>query len=147
VPFLARWPGVVPAGKTSAQVVASEDVLPTVLELAGASVPAGLDGINFAAALRDGEARARKTLTFEFHGYGQQLAARRGDWKLVQRELGKGGRAPELYDLAADPHETRDVAGEHPELVQELLAEVRAAHRPSTEFPLPTLDTPPSPAK
>ena len=147
VPLIARWTGVVPAGKSCAQVAGFQDVLPTVLELAGIATPPELDGASFAAALRDGEARPRATLTFEFHGYGQQLAARRGDWKLVQRELAKGGRAPELYDLASDPGETRDVAGEHPELVTELLAEVRAAHRPSAEFPLPYLDAPPSAPK
>lgn len=147
VPLIARWTGVVPAGKSCAQVAGFQDVLPTVLELAGVATPPGLDGVSFAAALRDGKARERATLTWEFHGYGQQLAARRGDWKLVQRELGKGGRASELYDLAADPNEARDVAGEHPELVAELLAEVRAAHRRSDEFPLPYLDGPPSAPK
>jgi arylsulfatase len=147
VPLIARWPGMVPAGKSCAQVAGFQDVLPTVLELAGVATPPGLDGKSFAATLRDGEPRPRTTLTWEFHGYGQQLAARRGDWKLVQRELAKGGRAPELYDLAADPSEVRDVAHEHPELVSELLAEVRAAHRPSAEFPIPFLDPEPSPAK
>jgi len=147
VPLIARCPGVVPAGKSCAQVAGFQDVLPTVLELAGIASPPELDGASFAPALRDGEARPRSTLTFEFHGYGQQLAARRGDWKFVQRELAQGGRGSELYDLATDPAEARDVAGEHPELVSELLAEVRAAHRPSAEFPLPYLDAPPSTSK
>ena len=52
VPMIARWTGVVPAGRVSNHVWAHWDVLPTVAAVAGARVPAGLDGMSMAAALR-----------------------------------------------------------------------------------------------
>ena len=70
----------------------------------------------------------------DFHG-GQQ-AVRFGAWKAVRQRMNAGNRTIELYDLAHDPNETRDVAAEHPELVQhaeELLTRLRVD---SALFPL-----------
>ena len=78
-------------------------------------------------------------MVWVFAGYGGQLAVRLGDWKLVrQRVL----RAPdegawELYDLAADPTESHDVAAEHPGVVERAVRLLRRETDENELFPVP----------
>ena len=143
MPLIARWPGRVPAGKTSDWLGAHYDLMPTLLEVAGVPVPDGLDGLSFAAELRGEDAPEHEFLFWDFHGYGAQQAVRIGRWKGLRRDL--LGEIPplELYDLESNERESDDVAGEHPEIVARMLAILAAEHRPSPEFPLPLLDRPP----
>lgn len=137
VPLVARWPGSVAAGAVSDHVSAFQDVMPTLLELAGAEVPPGLDGISFAPTLLGaGEQRAHDYLYWEFRAYGGQQAVRMGDWKGVIQRMSKGNRELELYDLASDVGETTDVAAAHPEVVARLRAILAEAHVDSALFPL-----------
>ncbi len=140
VPLIARWPGRVPAGKTSDWLGAHYDLLPTLLELAGVPVPAGLDGLSFAAELRGERAPAHEFLFWEFHGYGGQQAVRIGRWKGVRTNLLAEVTPLELYDLGASERETTDVAAQQPEIVAEMLELLAREHRPSREFPFPLLD-------
>jgi len=114
VPTLARWPGRVPAGVSSDQVWAFWDFLPTAAALAGGTAPEGIDGISMLPALlgRDDAQQQHEHLYWEFHEGGFKQAVRMGDWKAVR----PGTDEPvELYDLAEDPGETRDLAAAHPE--------------------------------
>lgn len=123
VPLLARWKGRVAAGAVSQRVVAFQDVMPTLAGLAAVSMPETADGVSFLPTLLgdDNQQTPQRDLLWDFAGYGGQLALRRGDWKAVRKDLRKNPDAPlELYDLAKDPHETRDVAKEHPDLAREL---------------------------
>lgn len=140
VPLIARWPGRVPEGKTSAWLGAHYDLLPTLLEAAGASVPAGLDGLSFFAELRGERAPEHEFLLWEFHGYGGQQAVRMGRWKGVRFGLLEGISSLELYDLEASEREAKNVAAENPEIVTQLLAILAREHKPSREFPFPLLD-------
>lgn len=141
VPLIVRWPGVVPAGVTSDHVSAFEDLLPTLLDLAGQPAPDDLDGISFAPTLRgEGGQREHDALYWEFPGYGGQQAVLCGSWKGVRRGMRKGNESLMLFDLAVDPAEEHDVAALHPELVHELLAAMDARHEPSELFPMPLLD-------
>jgi arylsulfatase len=142
VPLIARWPGKVPAGRTSAWVGAHYDLMPTLLELASAPVPAGLDGLSFRLELEGQAAPAHDFLFWEFHGYGGQQAVRLGRWKGLRQDL--LGEVPPLalYDLETDPGERADVAEDHPEIVKRLEALLAQEHRPSREFPFPLLDAP-----
>jgi len=136
VPLVARWPGTIEAGRQSDHVSAFWDLLPTLVELAGAEPPAGLDGLSFAPTLqgRSGQ-RAHDHLYWEFHEQGGKQAVRRGRFKAIRLDAVARPDGPlELYDLEADPGETNDVAAEHPELVQELAALMDAAHTPSERF-------------
>jgi arylsulfatase A len=146
VPLIARRPGTVPAGRTSSAVVAFQDVLPTLLDAAGARprLPAGLDGTSRLAVIEGEDVPADEPrLYMEFPDYGGQQMARLGKWKAVRQNLAKDPGAPvELYDLDADPGETRDLAVEHPDIVAGLKAVLAAEHRPSKEFPFPALDRP-----
>jgi len=144
VPLIARWPGHVPAGKESAWIGAHYDLLPTLLEVAGVAVPAKLDGRSFAAELRGESAPAHEFLLWEFYGYGGQQALRMGRWKGVRVNLVEELAPLELYDLEAAPRENKNVAAQHAEVVAKMLDVLAREHRPSREFPLPPLDSPPA---
>ncbi len=138
VPFIARWPGVIPAGAVCGRLAASMDILPTVATVAGAPLPARrIDGVNILPLLL-GDPQAAPRREFYYY-YGTDLkAVRRDRWKLHLPHLdqtyegftpgrdrwpGSTGRAAtglELYDLEADIGERRNVAAEHPEVVRRL---------------------------
>jgi arylsulfatase A len=99
-------------------VAATIDMLPTFAHLAGASLPEGCrpDGKNI-WPLMAGAAGARSPHETFYYYKGKTLeAARSGRWKV---------RLDELYDLENDIGETRNLAGEHPEIVQRIKASMR----------------------
>ena len=147
VPLVARRPGAVPAGRVCGADVAFQDLLPTLLDAAGAAarLPGeGLDGLSFAPLLGGGdggEAFRERTFYMEFPDYGGQQMARLGRWKAVRRGLAEDRDAPvELYDLEADPGETVDLAADRPDVVAELGRIMAREHSPSALFPFPALD-------
>ena len=148
IPLMVRWPGKVPEGATSDVPSYFPDLLPTILDLVGASeqIPKGLDGLSLAPTLlgRPADQRRHEFLYWEFPSYGGQQAVRLGDWKGVRPALAKGRTDVELYDLAKDPAESRDVAADHPEVVARIERIMRDEHVPSALFPLPTIDGRPS---
>lgn len=139
VPFLARWPGRIAPG-TSELLCASWDVLPTCCELAGVAVPEGVDGISLAPTLlgRSSEQPQHEYLYWEHKSAEQRnlQALRRGNWKALRLDVQKRNPRVELYDLATDPGESRDLAADRPELVAELTGLMNAAHTPDSKSPL-----------
>ena len=107
-----------PAGKTYEHPIIQLDILPTALAAAGAKVdPAWkLDGVNLLPYLT-GEAAGQPHETLYWR-FGEQWAIRHGDWKLVVANGGSG--KPELYNLADDIGESKDLAAPQPEKVKEL---------------------------
>jgi arylsulfatase A-like enzyme len=147
VPFVVRWPGVAPAGTTSSRLVGTTDVLSTVADILGTPLPpgAGEDSFSFADALRDPKQAPPREAGLVLHSVFGAFAIRQGRWKLLLAP-GSGGwsdpkpGSPEerglppmqLYDLEADPKESRNLAAAHPEIVarlEGLLAGYRAAGR------------------
>jgi arylsulfatase A-like enzyme len=124
VPFFATWPGRIPAGRTFDHPVIALDVLPTALAAAGAPIPAGLDGVNLLPHLVSTPSLPAAPHADLFWRFGPQRAVRRGQWKLADwRDFeAKTQSGWQLFDLAADPGESRDVAAQHPALVRELSA-------------------------
>lgn len=130
-PWLVRWPGVTTGGAVSDVPVTSYDLLPTVLDAVGATLPAGvaIDGTSFVPALRgDAELRRVTPLIWHYPHYGNQggfpgAAIRRGDWKLIERH--EDGRV-HLYDLANDVGEANDLAETQADVVEELRMELHA---------------------
>ena len=122
-PWIVHWPrGVSTKGQLRTQPVHVIDLVPTVLQLAGVELPAEhagkpvppLHGRSFATALRDPAAPpAHDTLWWCHEGH---RAVRTGDWKLVAAK----GTPWELYDLAADRCETKNLAAAEPARVAEL---------------------------
>lgn len=136
-PLVARWSGVTPPASVSDRLGAFWDFFPTFCELANAPAPEGLDGLSLLETLRGRTSQAHDQLYWELPSYaGGQQALRRGSWKAVRRNTKKGPSAIELYDLATDPGESRDVAAAHPELVADLRERMAAAHVPNARFPL-----------
>ncbi|MGA1369406.1 MAG: arylsulfatase [Blastocatellia bacterium] len=141
VPLIARWPGHIKAGRTSALPAAFYDLLPTLVEIAGGQPHQPVDGISLVPTLTGRGTQPRhKFLFWDFNGYGGQQAVRYGDWKGVRRDISKGNRVLELYDLRRDPGERDDVARANPKIVQEIERILLANHEPSTLFPLPAVD-------
>jgi arylsulfatase A len=145
VPMIVRGPGV-PAGEVLRAPVCGFDLYPTFLEWAGfeGELPPELEGDSLAALLAGeaGEvARARPFLAFHFPHYqgkgGPQSALVQGDWKLLH--LYEGDRV-ELYDLASDPGERRDLAAEEPELAARLDA-LLVEHLAASGARLPAVNT------
>ena len=123
VPALAWWAGrIAPGGVTEAPAI-SLDVMPTILEAAGVTLPEEhrLDGVSLLPLLLDGEAPAPRTL---FWAYQEQAALRRGPWKLVVEATGQEGVA--LYNLDADFGETIDLSDAEPQRVEALMADLEA---------------------
>lgn len=138
VPFIVRWPGQIQAGSRNEHVTAFWDFLPTAAELAGTKVPEGLDGISIVPALRGSKASGRTQpkhdfLYWEFHERGSQQAVRMQDWKAIRL---RQGEPLELYDLNADPGETKNVAGQHPAVVAKIEAYLKTARTESSDWPL-----------
>jgi len=145
VPLIARRPGSVPAGRTCADIIAFQDILPTLLDAAGArsQVPQGVDGVSVLSIIEGKESRFEAwRLYMEFPAYGGQQMARLGRWKAVRQNLLEDpDAAVELYDLESDIGESRNVAAENPDVVAELRQIMAKEHRPSKGFPFPALDS------
>lgn len=136
-PFIVRWSEKVKAGTESAFIGAFWDVMPTLLDIAGAPKPHYTDGISFLPTLM-GEAAQQEHayLYWEFHEDGGRQAIRMGNWKGVRLQAAKNpGGAIELYNLLDDPKEEQDVAEDHPVIVRRISAYMEEAHRPSSLFP------------
>ena len=132
---VARWPGTVPAGKVNDEPWAFWDFLPTAAELAGAAIPAECrtDGVSLVSMLKGGKGVKRDRFYWELHEGTPIQAVRFGDWKAV-----KNGpkRAIELYDLASDPGESRDVAAGHPEEVAKAAEMLETSRTANPDWPL-----------
>ena len=117
VPAIAWWPGKIAPG-TAGETALAMDVLPTFLDLAGATPPKGhlLDGVSLAALLREAKPLPARQL---FWAYNQQGAVREGPWKLV---VTASASPPALFHLGEDPAEKNDLAARHPERVAALTA-------------------------
>ena len=131
VPTIVRWPGHIASGSTSGVVASFADVLPTLADLAGGSVPEGIDGLSIVPTLT-GNPRSQelhKYLYWEFYERGGTRAVRMGEWKAVAKSF--SGKELELYHLPTDLGEQKNVAAEHPEIVARALAAMKDAHTPS----------------
>ncbi|HTN76881.1 MAG TPA: sulfatase-like hydrolase/transferase, partial [Pirellulaceae bacterium] len=117
VPFIANWPGKLPAGKVYDQPVIQLDLLPTALAAAGVAVTGEhkLDGVNLLPYFQ-GE---QKTAPHDklYWRFGQQTAIRSGDWKLVKANP---GQETLLINLTSDIGESKDLSAENPAKRKEL---------------------------
>jgi arylsulfatase A len=138
VPFLARFPGRIPARKTCTGIASVMDILPTLARLASAPAPRNpLDGIDIWPLLTGRQAEMERDVLLMFDDIHLQCA-RWKRWKLhvarynsaVYSPVPLGGRidlplpAPELYDLANDPDESYELASLHPDIVTEMRSRI-----------------------
>ena len=141
VPMIAWWPGVIPSGTTSQEIVTALDIMPTVASAAGYEPdPLAFDGHDILPILQQATGAVSKTTALYFYQGRQLQAVRAGDWKLhvphrfrsihgaqlsspthpgayVQDSIGLA-----LFNLATDIGESQNVAEDHPEVVIRLQA-------------------------
>jgi arylsulfatase A len=142
-PFIVRWPGKVAAGATSNQLVHQADVLATVAEILGTPLPAnaGEDSFSFLPLLKGGEAATRP------HAISCASAGtpglRLGSWKYIATQ------PAQLYDLAVDLGETRNLAPQEPArlaemkaLLEKLIADGRSTPGPTQPNDVPVVRFP-----
>jgi arylsulfatase A-like enzyme len=120
VPFVAWWPGRVPAGKVNDEFLTSLEVLPTFAAAAGAKPTPGvkLDGFDLLPILRGEKKSPRAEMFWQRRS---DKAARVGQWKWVESAKGGG-----LFDLTADLAETRDLSAEKPDVLARVKAQFEA---------------------
>jgi arylsulfatase A len=146
-PLIVKWPGVVAAGSVCETPVTSVDFYSTILEMAGAADVAGhtVDGANLMPLLRQSGEWERDTIYWHYPHYANAGstptgAIRQGDWKLM--EFFEDGHV-ELYNLADDPAEEKDLAaveGERARAMQRRLAEWRESVGARPALPNPQHD-------
>jgi arylsulfatase A-like enzyme len=138
VPFIARYPGQIPAGKTSDELLATIDVLPTCVNLAGGEVPADrpIDGKDVWQVLSQPGTKSPRVELLYYWDNGLE-AVRNGQYKLhfphayrsLQQAPGKDGQPAgyvqaktelALYDLEKDPGEKQNIADKNPNVVEQL---------------------------
>jgi len=146
VPFLASWPGVIEAGRTSHALVSHVDFHASFAALTGQALCPGEapDSLDMLAVLLGREGRGREELVVE--GTQGKTVMRRGDWAYIpphpgpavnrptNTELGNAP-TPQLYDLSLDIGQIRDLAAERPDIAAALsarLAEIRAGRQTRT---------------
>jgi arylsulfatase A-like enzyme len=149
-PGIVRWKGKIEAGSTNDRVTGFEDWMPTLMELVGSpkATPGDIDGISFAPTLLGKTQPERPFLYREFPSYGGQQCVRIGDWKGVRQNLkptkksggGKPDLTMELYNVKADPTESKNVAADHPDIIKKMETLMREQHVPSKDFAMPALD-------
>jgi arylsulfatase A-like enzyme len=121
-PLIIRWPGHVTEGRVdSASVIAGVDWLPSLCAIAGVEIEAdAFDGEDVSDILLGADRERKKEVLWKGFDPAARPVIRRGIWKLhAPRD-----RAPELYNLAKDPGERRNVAREHPDIAKDLRATV-----------------------
>ncbi|MBC8290905.1 MAG: sulfatase, partial [Planctomycetes bacterium] len=144
VPMIVRWPGKVPAGTVSRQPTVNSDFYPTLLEAAEVKPEQDyvLDGVSTLANWKEPSAKLpREDLHWHYpldrpHFLGGESAGaiRSGDWKLIEFfDTGK----TELYSLANDVSEAKDLAGSRPEVVSQLKSKL-ASWRENVEARIPS---------
>lgn len=145
VPFIARWPSKIPAGRTCDEFCATIDILPTCVSLAGGKVPTDriIDGKDIGPLLTDPQAKSPHDVFYYYWDNGLD-AIRSREWKLhfphayrsLQNAPGKDGQPNgyvqaktelALYNLQSDPSEKTNVAAENPDVVARLQKLAEAA--------------------
>lgn len=130
--MLAKWPKAIPAGTTCSEIAITCDLLPTLAKFCGGKLSKRkIDGLDISELLlKPHTAKSPRNGVMQYNGFG----CRKGKWKMVNQN--------ELYDLQADPGETRNVATQHHEILIELnrmssqwLNTIRKEYRPHAIMP------------
>jgi arylsulfatase A-like enzyme len=137
IPFIARWPGVAKAGSKSDQTICLGDLMATCAAILDVKLPdtAGEDSVSILPALQGTDADKPLREAIIHHSMDGRFAIRQGNWKLCLCSGSGGWSTPreaaarkqnlppvQLYDLSTDIAESKNVAADHPEIVEQLRA-------------------------
>lgn len=137
-PFVARWPGKIPAGTTTDHVSAQYDLMATLAEVAGQKIT-DTDGVSFLPTLL-GKERAQKQHEYLYWEFSErsQYAVRIGDLKGVKsKNRGETESKWEVYNIAEDEKENNNIAEKYPELIEkfeEIIRKRTPSHIPEWNF-------------
>lgn len=156
VPFIARWPGVVPPGTRCSQTIGQLDLMATCAEILHTKLPpnVGEDSVSLLPLLKGRNSYNTGRAALVHHSNNGSFAVRQGRWKLLlvpdsggwsDPKPGKAEGLPrfQLYDLENDPAETTNLQAQHPKIVKqlgELLRQIVERGR-STPGPVQPYDT------
>ena len=140
IPFIARWPGHIPAGEVNDHICAFYDLMPTFCEVIGIKDYEKkyrnkekevdyFDGISFAPTLLGNKKQKKHDFLYWEFDETDQIGVRMGDWKMVVK---KG--TPFLYNLATDIHEDHNVAAENPDIVKKMVGIIHQQHTENPNF-------------
>jgi arylsulfatase A-like enzyme len=126
----ANWPGHIKAQSVDG-IIHGVDIYPTLAKLAGASTEKckPLDGMNVWDTIAEGKASPRTEVVYNVEPF--RAAVRQGDWKLIWRSLIP--TSVDLYNLAEDPYETKNLAAEHPDMVAKMQERINALGKESAK--------------
>lgn len=148
VPFVARLPGVIPAGRRVSSIASGVDILPTLCAFAGRPLPSGvtLDGKDLTQVLVKGAASPHDEIVL--FDNENVVGVRTQRWKYIDAAYYRGLMLPmalmgyqELYDLSIDPQESYSVAARYPDVAADMKARLAAAK--ATYAPFKHKDIPP----
>ncbi|WP_372774745.1 arylsulfatase [Mangrovibacterium sp.] len=125
IPFMVRWPEKIEQGAVSDHLGYFPDIMPTLAELAGVKTPSSSDGISILPTLLGKNQTAQhKYLYWEDP---KSIAVRMGNWKAIRPQK---NASFELYDLSNDIVELKNVADQHPEILEKMMLYAKEAHTP-----------------
>ena len=136
VPMVIRWPAVVKPGGCCDHLICAGDLMATSADLLRVNLPdnAAEDSVSFLPLLRGDTSPSRQDLVLQCMT-GRFLAIRSGDWKLItcagngyvnehESAVARGLPPIQLYNVADDPAEAKNIQAQHPEIVQRLRAQL-----------------------
>ncbi|HBE40185.1 MAG TPA: hypothetical protein DDW27_03110 [Bacteroidales bacterium] len=125
VPAMIRWPGKIKPGQVSDYIWAFWDFLPTAAELAGVEVPVKTDGISILPYLLG--KKKYNVHEYLYWEYKQDQAVRSGKWYALK----ENGREVKLFDLLADPQQSKDLSDDYPDIVKKMEKIMAESHETS----------------
>lgn len=132
IPFIARWPGKVPADKTSDYLFSLTDILATAADMNGIDLPeeGAEDSFSILPALLGKKPTQEREAVFILgDGKADAIAICSGRWKAIARANDEWKAVTELYDLEVDPGESTNVFEKHPEIAKRLNAALQKANQ------------------
>lgn len=150
IPFIVRWPGVIEPGSACDQLICLVDFFATTADVLGADLPPGCceDSVSILPALRGAPIQSPRR-GVAHHSFSGHFAYRQDRWKLIlargsggwsspkENQVAAGTPEAQLYDMQADPGETRNLYQERPEIASKLLADLAADVRNGRATPEP----------
>lgn len=121
-PFIAMWKNKIEGGTVSDLPIVMYDILPTLCEMTGVTIPITVDGISFLPELlgRKGQ-KHHEFLYWEFAQSGGQQAVRIGNWKGIRMNINNEGNTKiKLFNLQEDVQENNDLASDNPDIVKKI---------------------------
>ena len=137
VPMIVRYTNKIKAGTTTNHISAFWDIMPTLADIVNVKLPKDeeTDGISFCPTLlNNGKQKEHEYLYWEFHEGGGRLALRKGDWKMVVLNA-QSEEKIELYNLANDLGETKNLIDKEPEKSKEMYSKLKSIRAESDIFP------------